>query len=215
MSSGAAPPAKVPQTVTTYRGPGPPDRPRALCYDARRFRSAWSAPDPRARVAKLADAPDLGSGGATRGGSNPPSRTRLWLARPRASPRRLGASSPVNAYRGHPRTHPDDDAHRTRIRAVAAHAHRRGAGRRGGEPATRRGEAVPAGRLDARVPQGQGAARPRPPGLRRRDRTRFPRALHPRGRAGGHPRRRTARRGAAERAEPALQAGAAAVVRGH
>src|SRR5262249_27853502 len=29
----------------------------------------------RARGAKLADAPDLGSGGATRGGSNPPSRT--------------------------------------------------------------------------------------------------------------------------------------------
>ncbi len=30
---------------------------------------------PRAKVAELADAPDLGSGGATRGGSSPPFRT--------------------------------------------------------------------------------------------------------------------------------------------
>ena len=34
---------------------------------------AWRAY--HARVAKLADAPDLGSGGVTRGGSTPPPRT--------------------------------------------------------------------------------------------------------------------------------------------
>ena len=32
-----------------------------------------------AKVAELADAPDLGSGGETRGGSSPPFRTRLLL----------------------------------------------------------------------------------------------------------------------------------------
>ena len=39
-----------------------------------------AGPEPmHARVAKLADAPDLGSGGATHGGSNPPSRTSLLI----------------------------------------------------------------------------------------------------------------------------------------
>ena len=32
-----------------------------------------------AKVAELADAPDLGSGGATRGGSSPPFRTSPFL----------------------------------------------------------------------------------------------------------------------------------------
>src|SRR5271157_1811852 len=33
-----------------------------------------------AKVAELADAPDLGSGGATRGGSSPPFRTKHWTS---------------------------------------------------------------------------------------------------------------------------------------
>ncbi len=32
-----------------------------------------------AKVAELADAPDLGSGGATRGGSSPPFRTKILV----------------------------------------------------------------------------------------------------------------------------------------
>src|SRR5208283_2178771 len=49
----------------------------------------------RARVAELADAPDLGSGGETRGGSSPPFRTSAILLRVLASndSRTIDASS--------------------------------------------------------------------------------------------------------------------------
>src|SRR2546425_8238630 len=68
------------------------------------------------------------------------------------------------------RTFPNDDAYRPRIRPVAAHADHRGAPRRGGEPPDRGVPPLPAAGLDSRLPQGQGAARTRAPGLRRRDR---------------------------------------------
>jgi hypothetical protein len=50
-----------------------------LLYDARHCSATLSdlqsASYTHAKVAKLADAPDLGSGGAIRGGSSPPFRT--------------------------------------------------------------------------------------------------------------------------------------------
>jgi hypothetical protein len=49
---------------------GPPTAPHAKMRLASRSRQC-----PRAKVAELADAPDLGSGGATHGGSSPPFRT--------------------------------------------------------------------------------------------------------------------------------------------
>jgi hypothetical protein len=53
-----------------------------------------------ARVAELADAPDLGSGGETRGGSSPPFRTNTLLVHgrvrlPAAARLRLASHSPV------------------------------------------------------------------------------------------------------------------------
>src|SRR5262245_61631098 len=69
--------------ATRPRGLGTPGTPTRSGTPGRAARACG----PRARVAKLADAPDLGSGGVTRGGSNPPSRTRLELARPGAPER--------------------------------------------------------------------------------------------------------------------------------
>jgi hypothetical protein len=42
--------------------------------------NAVQTDDPYAKVAELADAPDLGSGGETRGGSSPPFRTNPSLS---------------------------------------------------------------------------------------------------------------------------------------
>src|SRR6185437_13244331 len=48
-----------------------------------------------AKVAELADAPDLGSGGAIRGGSSPPFRTTTQLTAPTTGSHRMSQPNPA------------------------------------------------------------------------------------------------------------------------
>src|SRR5579862_6859136 len=64
-----------------------------------------------AKVAELADAPDLGSGGATRGGSSPPFRTNKLGPTPKVGPFQCAHPASRRFHHGSAARHIDQCAH--------------------------------------------------------------------------------------------------------